>query len=1407
MKRIVLLLTSVCLLLVGVSTQAQIAECNIDNDLGQNLIVNGDFEQGNVGFTSDLALFAGGGSAEFYYVGSNPKTFNAAFNGSDHTTGSGKMLMLDASNDLTKTRMWFQLVEVKPNTNYFFTAHIANILGPTSQIIPQLVFKVNGQVLKDTIDAPLNTSVWNSFTSEWYSGANPPQFVTISIENIKTGGTGEGGGNDMALDDISFIEGCGFGGLGEEPDLGPSIQTICGTTDGKLTITAAATSGVTYEYKWSTNNAKDTLKSLVVTQPGTYALCMTTNGSCPRVNKVVVSDDFSVSLGNDVALCSPATTTLVPDYLKGAKYDWLKDNVSLGQFRNQKSATVNEVGTYKLVVTDANASCGTREDEVIVTSKTIQAVNGTFCPGDGAVNLSIKNMTNAATNYKWYSDAALTTPVATGGTFSTPSNLTQTTTYWVKDESVQKLTAGIPISKYAAGYGSTGDFDKYIQFTVKNDFVLDSITIYPLFYNAGSGSYGLKILDVDNALSLVKQAEATYTATGATNNNTRNTPFKIFVGQKLLKGKTYQIRKVAGGNAWLSSTGWTETNNAHPDILTISTSENWLTLGFYDWNITAGSPCDPIEVKAIYDPIKCVTCLSPTDVTIAVTGTQPLKCTTDQVTLTANVNGGSGTWNYAWTKDGQVVGANSNTITVSKADAGTYQVGVADQTNPLDCFAASTAQAVTTSTVAQGSVSLNAALSQAQCLVGNVTATATVQNITNPVYEWLIGSVVQSSTIETASLSLNDGDVVTVNVTGTDECGATTTAMATATVIGETEITPSVSITGVSGLCDSEDANITTTVTPSNLTNVSYAWTISPGGATSTDPTYIVRLADGDKVDVVVTFGGSECLTTTTASISATADVVSSFTPSITINGPTASVCEQNLPVTYTVGTGVISGTTTFEWFKNGTESVGTGTALEISDIEDGDEITVVATTDASCATQPTATSSPLTLSLLSSIDASVSVSGFVLQCEGKDIDLTADVTPNGTAGTYKWMLNGVETGDVGTTYSSKTLERGNQITVEFTPNAPCLVNPVVTSTPLTIDFDNPSVSIGLLQSQGLCSGKDNGVEVKNPLLDGETYEWTLNEDPTVISTQLSVERSDFKTGDVVRLKMTPDPLDNCPTAKDSVILGEFANQEFINVSLSDSVLCEGSVLRISAFTQAGGLAPKFTWFKNEVEMIGETASSISVSGAEGDEYKVVFESSLYCVDDTIASDSIILHIVPQPVANAGADIALKTFEEVKLNGEGSSLGDFNYRWTSNDTTLYDVMTGRLTLTPSVKTKEKLTTFYLNVSTEEEGKICSANDSMQVSVNFTFKIPSAFSPNGDGTNELFRIKYLDQLDSFKFMVYNRWGSLLWEQSNPNDFWDGTNNGNPLPAGTYFYTFTYKLDGETKSESNYITLIR
>ena len=65
------------------------------------------------------------------------------------------------------------------------------------------------------------------------------------------------------------------------------------------------------------------------------------------------------------------------------------------------------------------------------------------------------------------------------------------------------------------------------------------------------------------------------------------------------------------------------------------------------------------------------------------------------------------------------------------------------------------------------------------------------------------------------------------------------------------------------------------------------------------------------------------------------------------------------------------------------------------------------------------------------------------------------------------------------------------------------------------------------------------------------------------------------------------------------------------------------------------------------------------------------------------------------------------------------------------------------------------------------------------------KVPNVFTPNGDGTNDEFRVVYRS-IKEFQIQVYNRWGHLVYKSTDPSKGWDGTIGGKPAAAGAYYY---------------------
>jgi gliding motility-associated-like protein len=86
---------------------------------------------------------------------------------------------------------------------------------------------------------------------------------------------------------------------------------------------------------------------------------------------------------------------------------------------------------------------------------------------------------------------------------------------------------------------------------------------------------------------------------------------------------------------------------------------------------------------------------------------------------------------------------------------------------------------------------------------------------------------------------------------------------------------------------------------------------------------------------------------------------------------------------------------------------------------------------------------------------------------------------------------------------------------------------------------------------------------------------------------------------------------------------------------------------------------------------------------------------------------------------------------------------------------------------------------------------CVGEDSIIVTVDadalkYKIYIPNAFTPNNDGLNDCFGIKYLGQITELKFSIYNRWGERVFYTANPSECWYGISKGQPLKSDVFIY---------------------
>ena len=169
------------------------------NDLNINLLYNGTFEDGNIGFYSGYtSLFPinTNGIQAAYGITVNASFWDSIFSPCvDHTYGNGigKMMVLDGAVS-GNNPFWKQTIAVEKNKNYTFSYFAQSLTGSNPA---QISVSLNGIATGiDTLST--STCIWEEYSYSWFSGNDSS--ITIVLTDLETSAIG----NDFALDDLSF---------------------------------------------------------------------------------------------------------------------------------------------------------------------------------------------------------------------------------------------------------------------------------------------------------------------------------------------------------------------------------------------------------------------------------------------------------------------------------------------------------------------------------------------------------------------------------------------------------------------------------------------------------------------------------------------------------------------------------------------------------------------------------------------------------------------------------------------------------------------------------------------------------------------------------------------------------------------------------------------------------------------------------------------------------------------------------------------------------------------------------------------------------------------------------------------------------------------------------------------------
>ncbi len=720
----------------------------------------------------------------------------------------------------------------------------------------------------------------------------------VTYDDVAPWPTGaDGMGFTLELDDpagnlndpANWFVGCVGGSPG-----GPYVQCPCSPVDlgaddylcisgGSITLNSGLTGPHTNRsFQWYREGSPvGTSSTLNVILSGTYSLQVDSLG-CVQTDEVEIYDNFTVNLGPDAELCSPATYTFATGLTNPAlNFTWYEDAVLMGG-ETSPQLTVTTPATYSVTV--SGGSCPNSTDEAIVTSAAAVPTHDTICEPGGVFNLSV----TGPSNYDWYDAPTGGSLIHSGDNYTTP-NHTATTTYYVEDADFFNGTVGPATTTEPGGdVWTNDDFDNAgykLKFNVLQDLVLDAVWVDA----DGPQDVTITVSSGPDAGSLTPLHTRTVSITSG---GWQRIPlgFELTPASGLwidAEGSTGELAMSGNtGTAWGPSNpyeapGFIEIYRTEPDW---ADNQGWFFY-LYNWEFSSGpGPCDRVPVVAFVE--NCST------VAADFTADNTAICEGSTVTFTDNSTDAT-SWNWdfgAGSFPSTATGAGPHTVTYFTAGTKNVQLTVSDGVDndvmlkpsyiTVDA-APTTASAGIDQTICASSIVLPGNTpsvgSGEWTLEGgsgnfvnanNANTTVNTLGVGANTFRWTISNGV--CTPSTDEITITREEAPSAAFAGADEtvCGSGTTLNASAATSGTG--TWSV-VTGNGTFGNSNDP--ATTVSGMTAGSNIYRWTVSTGG---------VCPDETDEVEITST------TSVTTASAGANQSVCESDLVNLAANAPGA---------------------------------------------------------------------------------------------------------------------------------------------------------------------------------------------------------------------------------------------------------------------------------------------------------------------------------------------------------------------------------------------------------------------------------------------------------------------------------------------------------------------------------------
>ena len=447
----------------------------------------------------------------------------------------------------------------------------------------------------------------------------------------------------------------------------------------------------------------------------------------------------------------------------------------------------------------------------------------------------------------------------------------------------------------------------------------------------------------------------------------------------------------------------------------------------------------------------------------------------------------------------------------------------------------------------------------------------------------------------------------------------------------------------------------------------------------------------------------------------------------------------------------------TYVWTKDATVLAGeTGSSIDVT--EDG-VYGLTVTNSFGC---ESSAETIVTFNLPPSLAVTSNATTF---CAGSDVELSIDTDAN----TIRWLLDNI------LIMSNTPVITANQeglYRVEVESDDGCVIFEEI----MLEETPNPVIEIPDIS---LCVGESEEINI-DPNYASYTWEGITATGPNIIIDYMDVNST---TTETASLTVVDDF--NC-SATEEFDITYFALIDATAIS-SPVEICEGE--SVDLFANGGTM---YEWTDPNGSLSATDAPNVTATPTETTTYTVTVSDDCPL---NIAEFEIQVIVNQLPNAFAGIDTMAISGIDFQLNATGGT----EYQWDNRD-----FIEGPSNVANPIINISEPTTFTVIV-TDENG--CSSSDEISIGIDDSpIEAVTVITPNGDGVNDDLVFRGLEAFANNELTIFNRWGNVIFKKTGyqlDGVRWDGTRNGQDLPADTYYYILKF---GDLKFKKS-LTIIR